>query len=545
MKSQVKTILIFLAIIGIACYFRLTGLNWDQGNHLHPDERFIVMTVEKIQWPDQLNPKFFAYGSLPLYLLKVVGMIGATFNPQFGSYEKIQLLGRVVSTIFDIGTMIMVFCLMRLLTKTDKTAYLAAFWYAISVLPIQLSHFYAVDTILTFFMTTTLYILIRYHKRSSLGFAILIGVSFGMAVATKVSAVMLAIPIGITILIGFRTHWKKRSFHTAIILITTLITFFICEPYAFLDFSTFSRQIMEQQAMTKDAFVFPYTLQYVGIIPYWYELKNIFLWGQGPILATISFFGILYSTYLALRKKNIPLLILISYFWVYTGTVGRFAIGFMRYMLPIYPILTVAAVLFFQLCMHTINRKYIIPFCLIITIYILVWTTAFMAIYSAPNTRTTASEWILKNIPTGTAIALEHWDDGLPLQGSSRYKIMELPLYDPDTNEKWIQINRTLSQTAYIIIASNRLYVPLMKMTNCEKLPLGKCYARTASYYDQLFSGTLGFEKVAEFSSYPTIPFLNITIDDISADESFTVYDHPKIMVFKKTGIFKPIPLEE
>jgi len=68
----------------------------------------------------------------------------------------------------------------------------------------------------------------------------------------------------------------------------------------------------------------------------------------------------------------------------------------------------------------------------------------------------------------------------------------------------------------------------------CAKLPSDRCYQRTAIYYQELFSGKLGFKKVAEFTQYPTIPFLNIEIDDQKADESFTVYDHPKVMIFKK-----------
>ncbi|MHB8484000.1 MAG: hypothetical protein ACYDBV_14985, partial [Nitrospiria bacterium] len=108
------------------------------------------------------------------------------------------------------------------------------------------------------------------------------------------------------------------------------------------------------------------------------------------------------------------------------------------------------------------------------------------------------------------------------------------PLYNQDTPEKWNQINTHLKTVNYILIASNRLYVPLMKLTDCQKLAPHPCYAQTASYYQKLFTGRLGFHKVAEFSTYPTIPFFNLTINDQSADESFTVYDHPKVMIFQK-----------
>jgi hypothetical protein len=94
-----------------------------------------------------------------------------------------------------------------------------------------------------------------------------------------------------------------------------------------------------------------------------------------------------------------------------------------------------------------------------------------------------------------------------------------------------------IDRSQYIIIASNRLYVPLQRIAeNCEKWKIGisRCPNNANEYYKKLFSGELGFEKVVEFENYPRIPFLNIPINDQSADESFTVYDHPKVIIFKK-----------
>jgi len=545
MKKRTRYILCGVVVIGIALYSRLTGLNWDQGSHLHPDERFIVMTVENLHWPDKLNPNFFAYGSLPLYLLKFVGFLGSFINPEFATFDKINLLGRVLSSIFDIGTLILIALIIKTIAKDVKIAILAAIWYACSVLPIQLSHFYAVDTLLTFFITATLYVLILYAAQSTRLRTLGIGVCFGLAIATKISAVLLLVPIGMTMLFLFRSRRKHFLIQIPLIGISALITFFMCQPFAFLDFATFSRQIMEQQAMTKNAFVFPYTLQYVGKIPYWYEIKNIFLWGQGPILASISFLGIVYGTHEAIRKKCLSFGIILSFFWIYFFTVGKFAIGFMRYMLPVYPILTIFAAILFNKITHVSKLRHNSVLYIIVTIGIVIWALSFQTIYQTPNTRSLATDWMLTYIPRGSSLALEHWDDRLPLRYASQYAIHELPLYDPDTRQKWMNINMILDKTEYIVIASNRLYVPLMKMTNCDRLPDGRCYRKTATYYKQLFDGSLGFKKIAEFSSYPTIPLLNIPIDDSSADESFTVYDHPKILIFQKTEAYRPMPLEE
>jgi hypothetical protein len=181
---------------------------------------------------------------------------------------------------------------------------------------------------------------------------------------------------------------------------------------------------------------------------------------------------------------------------------------------------------------------------------LLIWPLSFTHIYSQPNTRVLASNYINQTIPSGKALAVEHWDDGLPLATQSHYSMETLALYDQDTPGKWEKIVEQLQHTDYIIIASNRLYVPIQKLADCNKYPQPHCYPIGNIYYKNLFNGKpilqntpfsnlpgvnqLIFRQVAQFSISPQIPILNIPIDDQKADESFTVYDHPKIEIFKK-----------
>lgn len=563
-----KRILLLIAIAALLS--RLHGVDWDQGFHLHPDERAIIMTVDKLEYPSSLseflspdspwNPKFFAYGSFPMYLLQLAGNIMGTFNIEFSEYTRINIVGRVLSAMFDVGTVLMLFFIGRKLFK-PVVGLIASFLYAISVLPIQLSHFYAVDTILTFFVTGSLYILLLLYEKPTIQKSILAGLFFGLALATKVSAIVILFSIMAVFFIDFIINFTAKPKDTKhylpmlkrsviyfltfgiIILATALISFAIFEPYAVLDNKTFWEQTLYQSMMTKDAFVFPYTLQYVGKIPYLYELQNILLFGLGPLLAICSFLGIGYVLMSSSQKYTnhifakvfILFTFFVSYFWV----VGGFAIGFMRYMLPVYPLLCFfGAILIYQFNIK-LDKKIKIKSLLLTTkllfiILLLVWPLSFLQIYSRNNPRTDASTWINHNIPAGKAIAIEHWDDGLPLVGQEKYAVITLGLYDPDTPDKWRLVENQLAQTDYIIIASNRLYTPLQKLTHCENLPFERCYPQTARYYQKLFNGQLGFEKVAEFANYPTVPLVNIQIDDQSADESFTVYDHPKVMIFQK-----------
>ncbi|OGH24141.1 MAG: hypothetical protein A3B47_04710 [Candidatus Levybacteria bacterium RIFCSPLOWO2_01_FULL_39_24] len=572
-----KEKILLLLIILFGAFFRLYGLNWDQGSHLHPDERAIVMFSLPLHFPSSvseflsvsspLNPHFFAYGSFPLYLLKATGTFATIFNPQALSYDQINLIGRFISAVFDTSTLLLIFLLGKKIFS-KPVGLLGTFFYAISVFPIQAAHFYAVDTILTFFILLTLYAIIVFYERPTKIKAVFIGVLFGASLATKTSALPLIISIGAALISDFVLIFIKNPHRPriwfphlpkllktlfvegVIIAIFTFVSFLILEPYALLDFKEFWRQTLEQSQMTRDAFAFPYTLQYVGKIPYLYELKNIFLWGQGPILAMISFIGILYALFLVIKKKKekkwAQEFILLIFFLSYLVVVGKFAVGWMRYVLPLYPILCLFGGLFAWQLLKFIQNKFsrhkflILNFQFLILLVLLAWPLSFMHIYTQLNTRVLASEWIYKNIPADKIIAREHWDDGLPFGGKIEYESLELPIYgmtDPLTEK---EIRQKIQETDYIIIASNRLYTPLQRIAqNCKNWNIlqQRCPQNANAYYQQLFNGKLGFKKVAEFENPPTIPLLNVPIDDQGADESFTVYDHPKIMIFKKTHL--------
>lgn len=566
-KLKLSTKFIIFGILLIAASFRLYNLNWDNGRYLHPDERAIIMKVTELRFPSSLesffspaspwNPRFFAYGNFPFYLLKLTGLSLGILDPLFSAYGMVGIVGRFISALFDLGTVLLLFYLGKKLYSA-ATGYISAFFYATTVLPIQLSHFFAVDTMLTFFSLMVLYQLVLFYEKPSTKRAILIGVFFGLALTTKISALVLLAAIGTALIVDFvllflkQPHkpasWfphlpafiKHLGFYAATIFVTTLAIFAVTQPYALIDFQEFWRQTMEQSAMTRNAFTFPYTLQYVGKTPYLYELKNIFLWGLGPLLATFAFTGTIYFLYLIVKKEKqgkwAKEIILAVFFLTYFAVVGKFAIGFMRYMLPVYPLLCLFAAFFLQKGIKylqlTLKLKLILLFYL--GALLLIWPVSFINIYTRPNTRINATEWINQHIPPGRTLSQEHWDDPVPLSGGERYRILTLPLYDPDTPEKWQNINNLLSHTDYIIIASNRLYNPLQRLTDCKSLPAGRCYTLTADYYQRLFNGSLGFQKIAQFQNYPTVPFFDIPINDQGADESFTVYDHPKIMIFQK-----------
>lgn len=322
------------------------------------------------------------------------------------------------------------------------------------------------------------------------------------------------------------------------------ITFFIFQPYALIDFTEFMKQNMLQYEMTHNPFISTYTLQYVAKVPFLFELKNIFLWGLGPFISLLFVEGLILFLH-GMFKKNVvkkkyPNVILLIFVTTYFLFIGGLTVGFMRYLLPIYPLLCIfAGVAFVTLCksLEKINKYLYFLIIFILLICSSIWALTFLSIYDLSNTRVIASTWINKNIPPNKTFAVEHWDDTLPLFGQEKYRLETLELFNKDSKEKWIIINEQLKKSDYIIIASNRLRGPLQKLTDCSRLEKNRCYPLTAKYYKNLFAENLGFEKIVEFENLPRIPATKFYIDDSSADESFTVHDHPKITIFKKSSL--------
>ena len=63
-------------------------------------------------------------------------------------------------------------------------------------------------------------------------------------------------------------------------------------------------------------------------------------------------------------------------------------------------------------------------------------------------------------------------------------------------------------------------------------------FPMSIAYYRALFDGRLGFERAADFTSYPSLGPLRFPDD--RAEEQFTVYDHPRVLLFRKTPAFSP-----
>lgn len=570
--------LVFTALLILLLFTRFLGNNYDQGHHLHPDERMLMMVISELKIPDRLDPNFFAYGSFPLYTLKAMAQASDTlFKTQFDNYDGLLRMGRALASLLDVGLAALIFLLARQLTQRKAVAYFALISYLLMFFPTQNSNFFIVDNFVNFFFSLTLLFLVIYWRRPRWRTLVALSISYGLLLTSKITPLLLA-PLLVTFL-AFRP-WLERLItppqaHTylarlrayisgtkttskksprallatsvlgpTLFLFLVLLTSFLTMPYAWIKSTQFISEVSAQIRMNSDAYVFPYTLQYVKTTPYLYPLRQVFFWGVGPPLATLALIGfslVFRRTLFLLRRKSgwktilahpaLPYaLVQLMFFLV----IGQSAVKFMRYLLPLYGALALLAGISLD-AIWGVQRKSTRFSLILITILLLLaasWYGSFLSIYTRRHPRLEASDWIKAQIAPGAKLAVEHWDDRLPLTESERFHYLELELYNqPDSEAKWQIIKRQLANADYLILASNRLFGVLPRLASCEE-GVPRCYPRTAQYYQALFADQLNFRLVAEFTNRPI--FFHQEIIDDDADESFTVYDHPRVLIFKK-----------
>jgi hypothetical protein len=527
-----------LCILLLAFGLRIFSLNWDQSQHLHPDERFITMVTSDITLSD-LNPAnhgydFYAYGIFPLFITRLFGQI---FSQT--SYDQIFLIGRVLSAIFDTGIILILYFFCHLLKIKSKTTIIICFLYALAVFPIQLSHFFTVDTFTVFFSTLSIYFFIKFFKSKQLKDLIFSAIILGLALSCKISLIV-ALPLFLTF-IFLKSAKHHRLSNPLIFLLFIFISFRIFEPYAFNGLFHFSPQFIQSvdiaHQMITGEYQYPPNIQWLSTWPLIHPLINIFFFGLGPVLTVLIFMGLKTS-----RRYHF-IFFFVFFIFIYQGV--QLA-KYMRYFYPIYPFLIIFAGLGFEKLETNLKLQKIFLALIVINTFL------FLNIYTRSNSRVDASTWICQNL-SGKNLSYEYWDDPLPLNlsnqcNSSDFNLIKLAPFDIESQDNFSSFIGDIRNVDYLVLSSNRFWRSISQ--NPDKYP------HASKFYQSIFNDQSEFKLVKHFYSYPGInlPFLKkclifsfpkteidsnclypgVYFKDTFAEESFTVYDHPEVFIFAK-----------
>lgn len=575
-----RNTIIVTFLFALLVYSRFINLSWGLPYPFHPDERNMATAIQQLHCPllpsydsfihECFNPHFFAYGQLPLYLgfgiVQLYHYLANSFTPVM--FEEAIVALRIISAIASVITWIIcmqIIALGYVKKKENEVKAISIFdlpsfvFLAAGLLCIyapffiQFSHFGTTESLLMFFSSLLILYGMRYLQGSlSLrNYMLLSGLAGGMAIATKISSlIFLVIPTLLIILHISREENRRfsiRAFFTTVkfILFSAWISFLL-SPHNLISFPEFLGSIRYEGEVAAGIAVF-YTRQFFDTLPLIFQSLQVF-----PHVLGIGMFALFLLGLLFLPHKKEYGLLRIAFLVMCIPNAFLYA-KWTRFMAPALPIILVTGVLFLVL---KIKHKALF---FMVTLFLILPGMAYVSVYTHEDVRFSASRWIYSHLPEHTYVLSETANvvdipmsvprEAIPLKP---YNVISFNFYDLDDNKDLQNgLVEHIDKADYIFVPSRRIFanhycepkletVSKFKFLNQEKEKCQKLrdkYPMLNDYYLKLFSGQLGFEKVAEFSSFPKIELFGKTLlefSDEQAEETWTVFDHPVVRVYKR-----------
>jgi hypothetical protein len=551
-------LLLMAVLIALATYVRLSGTYWDGMAGLHPDERHMLfMSLDMMRGLDDpafahlslsewwfslespANPRgdngSYVYGELPYLTVTLLGWLTGNTG-----WDDVMILGRQVAAVLDGLTVLAVFVL-AFSMSTARAAFGAALLYAAVPTALQLANFYTVDTWLTAMSAWSLCAILALARsrtgRAAMTFATLGGVLAGLAVASKITGLALALPMTLALVALWRAHgWRSAASVMAVAALAVLVTFRLANPFAFAGPGVFGLALSPGwradmiSLFGLTVLEWPPNWQWMagyGALRY---VRDFALFGIGPVITLLVLAG--------LRRPRTmlrwPQAILLSFVAVFVLQGLTSTIPALRYGAPALPALAALSA--------PVLAVLSLPLTVMVCALALWWGVGAVRLHDGEDhPRLLASRWLWE-APKGTVIVNETgWDEGLPtqvyLEGvkekrwpgfEDHFTFLTLDIVAPDSVEKADRIARMIGDSDYIAISSGRQREVMPRLP--ERFPM------TTAYYQMLDDPLNCLEVVWSADRGYPLPFL--AFDDSWVQEPWRVYDHPIVTIYQRRPCF-------
>ncbi|HNX68469.1 MAG TPA: glycosyltransferase family 87 protein [Candidatus Omnitrophota bacterium] len=426
--------LLLLGILGLAFAVRVWGVGFGLPYLYHADEPVVVNHALAYGSGD-LNPHFFNIPPLVSYLLFVCYGIFYAVGLGTGYFHSVRdletlfyldpsvfyLIARgVFGVLLGTATVGALYRLVKRFRDAEQ-ALLAALFLAVNFLHARDSHYLYTDIPLLLVLVSGMGVFLRIPGNSAPGVQCeegtgpegagvhwLSGVMIGLAAAVKYNGIFLAVPY---VWICLRTvppsKWLTAWLAAGV---GSAVTFLALNPYALLDHGFFIKEILEQKASNS------------GGMPFFHHFRYSLTGAMGAIGLAGAVLG---GVRMAFSRKPVAeamVLFVAGYFLVLV----KWGQPYDRYVLPLIPFLCIAL----ADMVGAINRRLTpgadlgergtkggrlegvrpLLFAGLIVLVafpplakILMWDR----LMARPDTRTLAKEWIERNIPGGSAVAID------------------------------------------------------------------------------------------------------------------------------------------
>ena len=504
--KKIQKILIPFFLIFLTFFTRFYSLDWGQGYFFNPDENNMAIAVSQMTLSD-LNPHFFAYGQFPLFL--------TFFTTPAHNFSTIILTLRFWSAVFSSLSVLFFYLVAKNIFKSKKISYIFALLLIFTPGLIQSAHFGTTESLLVFVFSVNIFLSLKYYQTEEKLFFLFSILISAIGLASKITAIFFILPFYLCLFLIFlkrkslpvkggvrRTEGFDLIFSTFIFTILTLFLSILFSPFNIIKFSDFKSSMDYETSVAIGTSKVFYTRQFENSLPYFFQLKNVFPYANGIFIFIFSFIGFLFSLKNKIKKEFLLILIPSIIYFIYAG---QLFVKWSRFMSPIFFLAPFFCLFIFQ----KLKNKILI---LILLILMIIPGIYFFSKYFSIDTRIIATSWINSNIPDNSFVLSEGGNVvDLPLF-SHNLKVENFDFYNQD-NIKNLPIE--IEKSDFIIIPSRRVFK--------------NNFPQTQNYYQDLFSGKLGFIEIKKISNQKDL-FLNSE----NAEETWSVFDNPTIRIYKR-----------
>lgn len=407
-KHQVRIYQVLFGVLFLVAGF-LHGFNMFHYPYYESDEGTYMSQAWSVEEHGQMTPYVYWYDHPPLgwYTLATwVDVLGGNWNAFGNSLNT----GRVFMLLLHLVQLVIVVLLARRITKNKWLGLLAGLLYTISPVALYFQRRILLDNIMvTWLLVSTL---LLHSKRMNLGKVLGSGLTFGLAVVTKVTSVMLGPPLLFKVLTG---NWPiKKHFRTLGWLLVAGSVLSLWFVYALVKTEFFPSDdrvsligstLYQASRGTEVPFWHPAS-SFVDNLGAWMLLDQVFIYFLGVALVT--------ALVLVVTSRKYRFVGLATLFYFYFLIRGGVVIGF--YILPLIPFAVLSFVSFLDMLYQRMRHyewfRYaawvlvLAPMIFLGVTYYPAKVTKYLTTDETSN-QVAAMRWIKENLPEDAAIMID------------------------------------------------------------------------------------------------------------------------------------------
>jgi len=418
--------LLALAVATAAFALRFKGVWFGYPLAVHPDEGYLVYRALRMIQLGDLNPHFFNYPSLNFYLLAALFEGVALWNrlilgvSNVASIPEIDffIAGRILVVLISTATVYVTYEMGRRMIH-PVAGLAAAALIAPAFLHVSNSFVVTVDSPVALWSSlAALMAVLIFTDGGKRRYYVLSGVFAGLAVGSKYTGLLGALPLVIAHLLVAKRNGSLLNKDIAIGLLAVPITFLLTTPYAVLDYEGFRGSVSLEEAHYSTGHAGAESSTSTSFLPY---AKVLALEGYGVLPMLLSLAGALWLS----AKDYRMALILLSFPLCLFLFVGQYKVFFVRNLVAVVPFLALCGGIF--LCQllgwlkHWVSRRLATRWCsataygvvaVLLCVSVcgqLVRSYRYVRHINLPDTRVASLLWITKNLPPGSRIGREHY----------------------------------------------------------------------------------------------------------------------------------------